>query len=334
MGGGRIVTSGVAIVQPSQRPDADADYTFAQVSLDEAKVSYDAICGNIRMGVGPFAINKGLLETDNWRVIRIYNTGTNAVLVVHVPIDYSTGRALEKGDYSISGCPDTGAFILMDSSQRILPTSNPLDSLKCKFGAVDITYREAGNAIAFVAAHDLGIQGNEAVSAIDSNSQLNTRIREVRGRTYEKLGRCNDWKQVGDQSPMLPMVALVSKATSEEGDVQARLFLDNHCHPSMAGTGGVCTTAVSRIEGPVLNCLLKPSALARSTLQTQHPVGHLPMSIETRAGGQGGKLPTFRVLGFIRTHCKVYFPGAAICSQRYLGNTIFLALVYEKSMIR
>ncbi|KXH37269.1 DUF453 domain protein [Colletotrichum nymphaeae SA-01] len=260
MGGGRIVTSKVAIIQPSERPDADIDYTFAQVGLDEATVSYDANCGNISAGVGPFAINEGLLKTENWqdrkRVVKIYNTGTDAILVAHVPFDASNGRALEKGDYSISGCPGTGAPILMDYSQtaspeRMLPTGSPTDTLECTFGTVEATYCEVGNAIAFIAAQDLGIQGNETVRAIDSNSELIARVREVRGRISEKLGKCKDWDQVDEQSPMLPMVALVSKPTSEEGHIQARLFLDNHCHPSMAGTGGMVGWMVQALEEDV-----------------------------------------------------------------------------------
>ena len=118
MGGTRIVTSKVAIIRPSTRPDADVDYTFAQIGLGESKVAYDGNCGNISAGVGPFAINEGLLTEENWkdgkRIVRIYNTGRDAILIAHVPIDPSTGRALEKGDYAISGCPGTAAPILMD----------------------------------------------------------------------------------------------------------------------------------------------------------------------------------------------------------------------------
>jgi len=121
MGGTRIVTSKVAIVRPSKRRDADVDYTFAQIGLGEASVTYTGNCGNISSGVGPFAINEGLLKSNDWkdgnRVVRIFNTGREALLVAHVPIDKSTGRALEKGDFAISGCPGTGAPILMDYSR-------------------------------------------------------------------------------------------------------------------------------------------------------------------------------------------------------------------------
>ncbi|KAF4869627.1 putative isomerase YraM [Colletotrichum siamense] len=138
MGGGRVVTSKVAIIRPSKRPDADIDYIFAQIGLGEATVSYDANCGNISSGVGPFAINEGLVKSSTWcdgkRVVKIYNTGTDAPLVAHVPVDPATGRALEKGNYAISGCQGTGAPILMDYSQtalpkRMLPTGNAIDRL-------------------------------------------------------------------------------------------------------------------------------------------------------------------------------------------------------------
>ena len=120
MGGARIVTSKIAIIAPSKRPDADVDYTFCQVGLGEVSIDYEANCGNISSGVGPFAINEELLQQQNWkdgqRVVRIYNTGTNSILIAHVSVDPKTNRALEKGDYAIDGCPGTGAPILMDYS--------------------------------------------------------------------------------------------------------------------------------------------------------------------------------------------------------------------------
>lgn len=121
MGGTRIVTSKAAIIAPSKRPDADVDYTFCQVGLGESTVDYDGNCGNISSGVGPFAINEGLVHTQNWdndeRIVRIYNTGMDVILVAHCPIDPSTNRALEKGDCQIDGVPGTGAPILIDYSQ-------------------------------------------------------------------------------------------------------------------------------------------------------------------------------------------------------------------------
>ena len=121
MGGTRIVTSKIAIISPSKRQDVDVEYTFCQVGLGERSIDYDGNCGNISAGVGPFAINEGLVKSQNWRdgkrVVKIWNTGRAVVLVAHVPVDPKTNRALEKGDCEIAGVPGKAAPILMDYSQ-------------------------------------------------------------------------------------------------------------------------------------------------------------------------------------------------------------------------
>lgn len=124
MGGTHIVTSKVAIIRPSSRNDADVDYTFAQVSVESETVDYDEGCGNISAGVGPFAIDEGLVKEEReglridptlkTREVRFYHTGTKRVLIAHVPIDPETGGSLEQGNFAIAGCPGTGAPILLD----------------------------------------------------------------------------------------------------------------------------------------------------------------------------------------------------------------------------
>ena len=126
MGGTHIVTSKIAIIAPSQRPDVDVDYTFAQVGVKEGYVSYSGNCGNISSAVGVFALREGLLNQREWREgksmvksgrsreMSIWNTGTKKRFISHVPVDAGSGRVLEVGEYGIAGCPGTGAPILMD----------------------------------------------------------------------------------------------------------------------------------------------------------------------------------------------------------------------------
>jgi 2-methylaconitate cis-trans-isomerase PrpF len=135
MGGTHVVTSKVAIIKPSQRADADVDYTFAQVGIDNPVVGYDGNCGNISAGVGPFAIDEGLVREEREgasiapeikaREVRIYNTGTGKVLISHVPIARDSGRALETGNFAIAGCPGTGAPILMDYRNVCFRSTHP-----------------------------------------------------------------------------------------------------------------------------------------------------------------------------------------------------------------
>jgi 2-methylaconitate cis-trans-isomerase PrpF len=143
MGGSHVVTSKVAIVKPSEREDADIDYTFVQVGIDSKTISYKGNCGNISAAVGPFALNEGLVKILkkgisldgklNTVEVRIFNTGSKKVLVSHVPIDSATGRPLEKGDFAIAGCPGTGAPILMDYKNVSRVTISAIASANEKF---------------------------------------------------------------------------------------------------------------------------------------------------------------------------------------------------------
>lgn len=124
MGGSNVVTSKIAIISPSDRPDADVDYNFVQVGIGSKIVDYTGNCGNVSSAVGPYTIDEGLLKEDRPGInldpdmqakeVRIYNTNTKKILVSHVPVDSKTGKALEAGTYSISGIAGTGAPILMD----------------------------------------------------------------------------------------------------------------------------------------------------------------------------------------------------------------------------
>ena len=108
LGGSQSVTSKVAIVKKSERDDADVDYTFAQVSVDKPLVSYKGNCGNISSGVGPFAIEKGLVNAEEGTTtVRIYNTNTDKVIAADVTT--SNGHVVYDGDFQIAGVPGTAS---------------------------------------------------------------------------------------------------------------------------------------------------------------------------------------------------------------------------------
>ena len=165
---------------------------------------------------------------------------------------------------------------------------------------VEFTICDVGNMIVFSRAEDMGIKGNENPADLDKNTSLIAKVRELRGKAAQKVGMCEDWKLVDKQSPMIPMVALVSSATKAECHVQSRLFLDNKCHTSMAGTGAICTAACSRIDGSVINKLLSKENLQKDTLEIQHPLGQIPVVAKAQST-YGQKVPHFETLSFVRT---------------------------------
>src|SRR5581483_702607 len=86
IGGADPLTSKVAIVSRSSRPGIDVDYLFAQVSVERPLVDVTPNCGNMLAGVGPFAIERGLVPaSDPVNAVAIYMVNTGNVAVAHVP---------------------------------------------------------------------------------------------------------------------------------------------------------------------------------------------------------------------------------------------------------
>lgn len=130
LGGSQSVTSKVAIVKKSSRADADVDYTFAQVSVDKPLVSYKGNCGNISSGVGPFAIERGLIEAkEGTTSVRIFNTNTEKVIIADVKT--KDGCVEYDGDFAIAGVPGTASPVRLKFvepsgtlGKGLLPTGN------------------------------------------------------------------------------------------------------------------------------------------------------------------------------------------------------------------
>ena len=318
LGGSRLITSKMAIVQRSARPDADVDYTYAQIVLERDLVMYTSNCGNISAGVGPFAIDAGLVAvTPGVTQVRIHNTNTGKILVAHVPV--AGGRAKVTGDFAIDGVPGTGAEIRMDYTQtigaktgRIFPTGQVADLLALEDGrTVTVTICDVANPCVFVRAEDVGLEGSELPDAFAADHALIQRLREVRGKAAERIGFCDDWRNVDRQSPGLPLLVVVSTPSdytsmrgetviSDRTDLRARLVWYNKCHESMAGTGSMCTAAASRIPGSIVHDVIGAEAATADKLRIGHPMGVMSVNVQAAPSNEEGGV-TFSALSFSRT---------------------------------
>ncbi|RYY50585.1 MAG: hypothetical protein EOO24_66685, partial [Comamonadaceae bacterium] len=162
MGGSRLVTSKIAIIQKSQRAGADVDYTFAQADVERDLIGYDANCGNISSAVAPFAIDEGLVTiTEPVTTVRIHNTNTGTMLVSKVQVKGGKSRVL--GDCAIAGVPGTGAEILMDYTDtigaktgKLLPTGQSVDTVTMEDGRrFEVSVVDAATPCVFIAASSL-----------------------------------------------------------------------------------------------------------------------------------------------------------------------------------
>jgi 2-methylaconitate cis-trans-isomerase PrpF len=332
LGGSRPITSKVAIVSRSQRQDADVDYTFAQVEIDRDGVIYSGNCGNISSGVGPFAVDEGLVEvTEGNTRVRIFNTNTNSVLVADVPVKH--GKARVEGDFSVPGVPGTGAEIVMNWSGTVgaktgnlLPTGNAIDKIKLESGKeIQASLIDAANPLVFVKAEDFGLTGSELVDEIDKNQQLIDAVREVRGKAAVLFGMCKDWSSVDRESPGLPMFALIAppadyktlngqSVEAAKMDARVRVMFMNKLHESVPGTGSICVAAASRVKESVVY-----NASARrdpDNFLIGHPSGITPARVKAHQI-ESAPFIDFEILGFSRTARRLmdssaYYPSSLL----------------------
>jgi 2-methylaconitate cis-trans-isomerase PrpF len=316
LGGSRPITSKVAIISRSQRRGADVDYTFAQIQVDRDGVVYTGNCGNISSGVGPFCVDEGLVNvTDGNTRVRIFNTNTNAVIVADVPV--AGGKAKVHGDFAVPGVPGTGAEIVMNwvgtvgaKTGHLLPTGNASDRMKLESGKkIEVSLIDAANPLVFVNARDFGISGSELVDKIDGNQTLIDLVREARGKAAVMFGMCKDWKRADDESPGIPMLALIApaedyktlsgtQAEAAKMDARVRVMFMNKLHESVPGTGSICLAAASRVKGSVVE---KVSAHRDpDNFLIGHPSGVTPAKVKARVVEQSPHVE-FDLLGFSRT---------------------------------
>jgi len=321
LGGTHLITSKIAIVGPSTRDGADVDFTFAQAEVARDIIDYSANCGNISAGVGPFAIDAGLVRPQGEVTkVRIHNTNTGNVLIAHVPV--FGGKSKVKGDLVIAGVPGTGAEIYMDykltlgaKTGKILPTGKAVDKMPLEDGSsIDATICDVASTTVFVRARDLGMRGDEMPTEIHANGALIQKLLEIRGRAAAMIGFTSHWKKVEEESPFLPFLVIVSPPGSyeamtgmsvraEDMDLKTRFIFMNTCHTAMAGTGSMCIAAASRVPGSIVNEAISGRE-RKETLSMGHPSGVMHVRVIAREADNDAGVG-FETLGFGRTARKI-----------------------------
>ena len=230
MGGGVSSLSKVCVIEPSKRGDADIDYTFAQVQIQEARVEYGANCGNMSSAVGPFAVEEGVVRAgDGDTTVRIFNTNTRKI--IHSTFAVRGGRAVVEGDFAIPGIASTGAPIRLDfiepggaTTGKLLPSGQALDVLDIPgVGKIEISMIDAANACAFVAADALGLKGTELPDELERDAAAMEKLASIRlhasvamgiGRTLEEARAKKAVPFIGFVSPARDALTLSGEKLS------------------------------------------------------------------------------------------------------------------------
>jgi len=284
LGGADLLTSKFAIVGPPSRSDADVDYTFVQVGIEEPWVSYDINCGNISSAVGPYAIEEGFVRgIEPITKVRIHNTNTKKILISEIPV--RDGKSVISGDYHIDGVPGTGAKIMLDYSNswgtlggKLLPTGNPRDKVYVEeLGEVTISIVDIANPTVFIRAEEIGLKGTELPQDFDPNKDVRKKIETIRIAAWELINR--------KPTKLIPFFLFVAKAadytkyttgekiSKEHMSFTARLATVSGMHKAYPGTGSVSTSVAAMIEGTVVNEVCSEVAKKSHIIKIGHPSG-------------------------------------------------------------
>lgn len=275
MGGAHPLTSKVAVVSRSRRDGVDVDYLFLQVFVDQPIVSDAQNCGNMLAGVGPFAIERGLVASEgDVTKVRIYmeNTGQVAIASVATP----DGLVSYEGDARIDGVPGASAALPIEfrdtagsSCGALLPSGNVLDVID----GIEVTLIDNGMPCVVMRAVDLGIKGDETPEELEANEGLRARLEGIRARA----GRMMNLGDVAEKS--VPKMTMIS-AAKNGGAISTRTFIPHSCHKSIGVLGAVSVATACLLPGSVAHDLAVQGAGQVRRLAIEHPSGELTVVAE------------------------------------------------------
>jgi len=289
MGGANPLTSKVAVVSKSERNDADVDYLFLQVFVDKPVVTDSQNCGNILAGVGPFAIERGLVDArDGTTPVRIYmeNTGQLAIADIATP----GGQVSYDGEAHIDGVPGSAAAVPIvfrdtagSSCGALLPTGNEADMID----DVEVTLIDNGMPCVILDAANFGLSGQESVASLEENLALKERLESIR----LKAGPMMNLGDVSDKS--VPKMVLVSPPMNG-GVISTRSFIPHRVHDAIGVLGAVSVaTACLLGRGPAARTARTPDGEEKS-MPVEHPTGEFTVIATCDANGQVEKAAVLR----------------------------------------
>lgn len=295
VGGAHPLTSKVAVVSTSERPDVDLEYLFLQVAVDQPSISDRQNCGNMLAAVAPFATERGLLSPPDGKAsARILMLNTGKVAEATFPV--SQGAPVYQGDTEIAGVPGRAAEITIEfhdvagsSTGALLPTGNTTDQVD----GVETTLIDAGMPVVVMRATDLGMSGYESCEELESSHELRERLERIRLAAGPLMN-------LGDVTEAtVPKLTLVSPPR-EGGAVCTRTFIPHRCHASIGVLGAISVaTSCMLPDSPAAEVARVDGSSMR--LGLEHPTGIMDTTVAVDISDG----PVLKRAGIIRTARKL-----------------------------
>jgi 4-oxalomesaconate tautomerase len=306
VGGAHSLLSKVAVVGRSQQDDADLDYLFLQLGVEHATITDQQNCGNILAGIGPFAVERGLIEAgQEMTTTRIKMVNSDSLVTAAFPTP--GGVPQYAGGTAIASVPGTAAPITLRFSDTAGSTTGsllPTGSVRDVIGGIEVTCVDNGMPVVIARAADLGISGYEPAEELGDDDALTKRIRSLRLAAGRQMG-------LGDVSALsVPKTTLVS-APRDGGTICTRTFIPEHLHTSIGVLGAVTVVTGLRLPGGV-GADLAAFPAGSHVADVEHPSGHLQVEVDVDAAADPPRVVS---AGVIRTARKL-FDGVVFPASR------------------
>ena len=297
LGGAEFLTSKLAMVGVSERSGVDVDYLFAQVDIENPVVDTGPPCGNMLAGVGPYAIETGLVPTmDPVTRVMIFNVNTNTL--IEALIQTPGGQVSYEGDVEIDGVPGSAAPVVLNFSNvaggktgALLPTGNVRDTIE----GIEVSCIDASMPMVIIHADSLGLAGDEDAEFFRTSKDLMMQIESIRLIAGQLMG-------LGDVSnTVIPKVGIIS-AAEKGGTIRSRYLTPHSLHAAHAVTGAICVATAACMPGSVASEITNLSGQDQQHIVIEHISGKIEVMLETDAsGGQW----TVKKAGVVRTTRKI-----------------------------
>lgn len=298
LGGGTSHTSKVVIIDKSEQPHADVDYTFVQLGIGSSVIDYEGTCGNLMAAVGAFAVDEKMVDITDQKesiIVTVWNTNIKKYLKINVPLQ--NAKAKVNGDYHIPGVSDSGAKITVDienpgggKTGKTLPFSNVstliLDQKKYLYSFCDIV-----NPFVYVNASSLSLTGKENNDEISSNIQVMGTLEDIRKHIAVKSGLAPNLEEAVERYLAIPKVAFVSEPIDyrtskgewikkEDYDILARMVSMKKMHKTFAVSGLLNLAGASLLDGTIPNKIFSKSNKGSQIVRIGHPEGVISIRVK------------------------------------------------------
>jgi len=283
VGGGSTLTSKVAIVSKSSQPGCDVDYLFAQVGVGRKSVDTRPNCGNMLSGVGPFAIEQGLVTArDGETTVRVFNVNTRSRIDVKVLTP--DRRVTYEGETGIDGVAGTAAPIRLDFldawgavTGSLFPTGRRIDTID----GVPVTCIDAAMPLVIARAGELGLTGRETPDELDADRPLLERLEALRRAAGEAMG-------LGDVADSVIPKPVIASDGDDADSITSRYFTPRRCHASHAVTGAIGIATAFALPGTVVSGTTRRSGVR--AISVLHPQGRIDVEVEVDGLGADARV--------------------------------------------